>query len=54
MRYMVELKVSHGLLICPKESFPKRKNGRNIYKGGLSIRILSEEDLRGHGINHLL
>ena len=47
IRYMKELNCKNGLLICPKESFPKRKNSRNIYIDGLSLRILSKEDLYG-------
>jgi len=47
IKYMQVLHCNNGLLICPKESFPKRKNGRNVYIGNLAIKILSEEDLRG-------
>lgn len=50
LRYMDELQCQHGLLICPKSSFPRRKNGRNVYKGAKAITILSVEDLRGRGI----
>ncbi len=53
VRYMKALNYKEGLLICPKQSFPKRKTGRNIYIDNLRIRILSEEDLRGCSINHL-
>lgn len=51
--YMKALNYKEGLLICPKQSFPKRKNGRNIYIDNLRVRIVSEEDLRGCSINHL-
>ena len=34
IRYMKSLKINDGLLICPKESFPKRKNSRNLYIDG--------------------
>ena len=54
VRYMKALSCNHGLLVCPKESFPKQKNSRNIYIETLIIKILSEEDLRGRSINHLL
>ncbi len=46
IRYMGALKCNNGILICPKENFPKRKYGRNVYIDGLNILILSEEDLR--------
>tara|TARA_Y100000034_G_scaffold121849_1_gene166582 strand:- start:668 stop:1399 length:732 start_codon:yes stop_codon:yes gene_type:complete len=45
VNYMRFLNLKKGLIICPKESFPKIKNSRNIYIDNLSIRILSEEDL---------
>ena len=50
VNYMKAINCKNGLLICPKESFPKRKNGRNIYIDGLNIKLLSEEDLRGYSI----
>ena len=50
VKYMDDLEIKNGLLICPKESFPKRKNGRNIYIKDLMIQILSKDDLRGYGI----
>ena len=53
LRYMEALQVFDGLLICPKESFPKRKNGRNIYIGGFSIKIMSDEELRGCSIKEI-
>lgn len=53
IRYMKALNYKEGLLICLKQSFPKRKNGRNIYIDNLRVRILSEEDLRERSINHL-
>jgi len=45
LRYMGALNCNNGLLICPEESFPKRKNGRNIVIGKMNIKILSEEDI---------
>ncbi len=45
--YMRTLQCYNGFLICPKESFPKRKNSRNIYINPFLIKILSEEDLKG-------
>jgi len=53
IKYMKSINCQNGLLICPKESFPKRKNSRNIYIDELNIKILSEEDLRGRSINFL-
>ena len=50
IRYMKVLNHKKGLIICPKESFPKKKNTRNIYIENLSINILSEEDLRGEHV----
>lgn len=51
IRYMRSLKQNEGLIICPKKSFPKRKNSRNIYIDNLHIQIISQEDLWGHSIN---
>ena len=48
--YMKALSCKNGLLICPEESFPKRKNGRNVYIGDLVIRIISDRDLWGRSI----
>lgn len=45
IRYMDALNCEYGLLVCPKESFPKRKNGRNVRIGKKEIIILSLEDL---------
>jgi len=53
IKYMEALNCWNGLLICPKESLPKR-GSRNIYKENFKIRILSEDDLWGRSINHLL
>ena len=53
MKYMKSLGCQRGIIVCPKESFPKRKNSRNVYKDNLTIQILSEEDLRGRSINLL-
>ena len=51
LRYMDALNYKKGILICPKESFPKRKNGRKLYIRDKIITILSGEDLRGYSIN---
>ena len=53
VRYLKELDIKNGIIICPKESFPKRKNGRNLYIEDLKIKILSEEDLRGRSIKEI-
>ena len=53
IRYLKELNLKNGLIICPKDSFPKQKNERNLYIGGLKIMILSDEDLRGRSIKEL-
>ena len=53
MNYMEDLDIKRGLLVCPKESFPKRRNSRNLYKDGQIIKILSAEDLWGRSINLL-
>ena len=46
---MKYLKYRNGWIICPKQSFPKRKNCRNIYIENFAIDIYSEEDLlRGY------
>jgi hypothetical protein len=45
INYMQELEIKNGILICPKESFPKRKNGRSIQKRGLRINIISKEEI---------
>ena len=45
IRYMKELKIDEGIIVCPKESFPKRKNSRNILLDNLKISIKSKEDL---------
>lgn len=50
VKYMKALNYKRGLLICPKESFPKRKNSRNVYIDNAVINILSEEDLGGRSI----
>lgn len=49
---MKALNYKKGLIVCPKESFPKRKNSRNIYIESMIILIVSEEDLRGCSISH--
>ncbi len=53
VRYMKALNINNGLIICHKENFPKREDGRNIYIENLAIRILSEEDLRGCTLTRL-
>ena len=54
-RYMDAMGHKNGLIVCPKESFPKRKNSRNLYIGDKNIKIVSKEDiLWGHSINHLV
>lgn len=52
--YMRAPNQKNGLIVCPKESFPKRKNSKKLYISDLFIGILSEEDLRGRSINHLV
>ncbi len=49
MKYMLALGYKEGLLVCPKESFPKRKNNTNIYIDDLKIKIISEEDIQNMG-----
>ena len=49
MKYMVALGYKDGLLVCPKESFPKKKNNKNLYIDDLKIKIISEEDIRNMG-----
>tara|TARA_B100002003_G_C14150281_1_gene553219 strand:- start:3007 stop:3762 length:756 start_codon:yes stop_codon:yes gene_type:complete len=54
-RYMDAMNHKKGLIVCPKESFPKRKNSRNLYIGDKNIKIVSKEDiLWGHSINQLV
>ena len=50
VKYMRALNHKKGLLICPKGSFPKRKNSRKLYIDDQIIKILSEEDLWGRSI----
>lgn len=47
LNYMKALNYEKGLLICPKESFPKRKDSRNIYIDNKIIKIVSQKDLKG-------
>lgn len=54
IRYMKDLRYNTGLVICPRESFPKRKNKRNIYIDDFAIKILSEADLRGCSIKDIM
>ncbi len=49
LNYMGSLNCKNGVIICPEESLPKRKNGRNIYIDNFSIKIMSVEDLGGIG-----
>lgn len=44
--YMEALNCKQGLLICPRESFPKRKNGKDIQIDNKNIKILSLEDIK--------
>ncbi|MEK6952389.1 MAG: winged helix-turn-helix transcriptional regulator [Nanoarchaeota archaeon] len=50
VRYMRELNCKKGLIICSKESFPKRKNSRKLYVEDMMIRIVSEEDIKMKGV----
>ena len=45
LKYMCALNIPNGLLVCPKESFPVRKNSRNIQVNDKNIRIFSLEDI---------
>ena len=42
--YMTALACNQGLLICPKERFPKR-NKRNLYIRNLNVKIISPEEI---------
>lgn len=48
--YMDLTGISRGILICPKNSFPKRKNGRNLYIEGKNIKIVSIEEIEDGGV----
>jgi len=37
----------NGILVCPKDKFPKRNHHGNVYIGDNKITFLSKEDLRG-------
>jgi hypothetical protein len=50
-KYMESLEITKGILVCPKSSLPKRKNGRNVYIENLSLFITTEEAIRGRSIN---
>lgn len=53
-RYMKECSISDGILICPKESFPKRKNNRiNISESGRIVIISDEELNSGEFLNFI-
>ena len=45
LRYLSALNINTGLLVCPKESFPVRKNSRDILLNGKNIKILSLDDI---------
>lgn len=47
---MKSLSNKNGIMICPKDKFPKRNLGRNVYIDDMEITFLSEEDLRGRRI----
>lgn len=47
LKYMAALNCDRGLVICPKDHFPRRKNGRNLYKDGSVVKIISPEDIPG-------
>lgn len=46
-KYMDSLNCDEGLLVCPKNSFPKHTNSRVTFKKGKRIRIVSPSDLLG-------
>ncbi len=50
VKYMRSLNYEYGLIICPKKSLPKRKNGRKVYIDNFKIKIISEDELRGRSI----
>ena len=50
IRYMDALNYNNGLIVCPKDKFPKKINGRNIYIESKKIQIISDDDLRGRSI----
>lgn len=52
--YMTSLNIKEGFLICPRSSFPKRKNSRNLFIGEFRIHIISDEELRGRSISQIL
>lgn len=45
LEYMRNLKINDGLIICPKQSFPRRKNGRNVFIGGYNIKIVHDQEI---------
>lgn len=45
VKYMKALNYKNGLLICPPERFPKRKNKNNICIEDLKIEIISENEI---------
>ncbi len=53
IRYMKALNCNDGLLICPKESFPKRKNTRHICVGAQNMNILSKAEIFPYNIKAL-
>lgn len=52
-RYMKSLRCKNGILVCPKNKFPKKNPCRNVYIGDMKILFLSEEDLRGRRIKDI-
>ncbi len=44
-RYMKCLNIKEGIIVCPKDSFPKRKNRRNLFIGDFRIRIISPDEV---------
>ena len=50
IRYMKSLNHKRGILVCPKDKFPKRNPCRNVYIDDMEITFLSDENLRGRRI----
>ena len=50
IKYMKSLSHKNGIIVCPKDKFPKRNPCRNVYIDDMEITFLSEEDLRGRSI----
>ncbi|MBT4445852.1 hypothetical protein HOA92_04275 [archaeon] len=47
LRYMKDLDIREGFIVCPEESFPKRNNSRNLFIGDFKIRIISPKEICG-------